>query len=69
LKMYRGTCPNDGGTLFEVPGFDAISEKRPVELTCQHCQTMYKIIHKGQNILYRPKGDPATNNITAEIYG
>ncbi len=67
--MYRGACPNDGGTLFEVPSFAAFSEKRPICLTCQHCGESYIISHKGDDIYYRRKGQPATEAMTAEKYG
>ena len=67
--MFVGYCPNDGGKLFEVPNWEAFSEKSPIVLNCRHCGTDYKIIHKGADILYRAKGQPSTENIKAEVYG
>lgn len=67
--MYRGTCINDGGTLFEVPNFEAFSEKRPIRLTCQHCGAQYKVTQTKDDILYRLKDQPASESIAAEKYG
>lgn len=67
--MYRGYCKNDGGVLFDVPNFEAFSEKRPIILTCQHCGNEYKIVHKGADIEYRLKDEPATEAVKAEKYG
>lgn len=67
--MFVGYCPNEGGKLFEVPNFEAFSEPSPIKLTCQHCQTVYKVTHKGEDILFREKSLPASAAIKAEKYG
>lgn len=69
--MQRGYCPNDGGTLFDVPNFQHISEKRPVELICQGCGSRYEIRHNPKTgvIYYRAAGARASENIAAEQYG
>jgi len=76
--MYRGYCREDKQVLFDVPNFEAFKKKPPnlavkldsrVFLTCRHCGLVYRIVHKGVEILYRLKGQPATENIEAEKYG
>jgi len=76
--MYRGYCTCDRRVLFDVPGFEAFKKKPPnlavkidprIFLTCRHCGLVWMIVHKGEEILYRLKGQPATENIEAEKYG
>ncbi len=68
---FRARCKNENcqQLLFDVPDFESISEKRPVILACQGCGSEYKITHKGTDILFRMKGEPATGNQEAEKYG
>ena len=68
---FEGKCKNPDceQLLFQVPDFEAFSEKRPVTLTCRGCGTPYLIVHKGSDILYRVKGEPSSEAIAAEKYG
>lgn len=66
---FQARCKQCGEILFDTPSFEAISEKRPVQLTCRGCGVTYLVTHSANDILLRLKGESARENIAAEKYG
>lgn len=66
--MYRGFCINeDHCCLFDVPGYSAFNEPKPIELGCQGCSTVYRILKDGKDgVAYKVKG--TSEVIKAEKY-